>query len=193
VSGSREEQRYHVERVETAPGFIEVALVRHGTRNASRLGLRRPTGDHRSVLFQRRFRPLLESIALEAYAAKLEQVAVRANHGTFGCFVDIRTSGSMVQVTLYERWFDGVKLRCEELASRSFDAEDEGALIASAEFQASLEEWAQRRNEERDVVYLDASIKAAANTQRATQGQVDARELAEILRAVRSPMPEPGP
>jgi hypothetical protein len=49
---------------------------------------------------------------------------------------------------LYERWFDGAEIPTEELARKVFDASDEAALVASAEFvcrPAGVAGAAQRR------------------------------------------------
>jgi hypothetical protein len=118
---------------------------------------------------------------LERYAAELERAARHGNDGTLGCFVDTRTRDSMVEVRLYERWFDGSHLRCDELASRSFDPDDDGALVASAEFVAELEVWAEQRNDAREASYLEARVEDAARDERALEHASAANELAQIL------------
>jgi hypothetical protein len=128
---------------------------------------------------------MLDLAALEAYASQLELVARHANDGTFGCFVQSGSEAGRVQVTLYERWFDGAKLRCDELARREFDPDDESSLVASAEFLAELQDWAQRRNDEREASYRDAGISEAAATQQSLHRQAAADELASILASER--------
>lgn len=135
------------------------------------------------MLFHRPFRPLLELKELEHYASELDLVARHANDGTLGCFVDTRPHEGVVEVALYDRWFDGEHLRCDELARRRYDAGDEGALVASAEFVAGLEHWAERRNEERELIYASEREEAAAREQDAREAAVAASELADILRS----------
>lgn len=108
-------------------------------------------------------------------------MARHGNDGTFGCFVDTRTRAGLVEVTLYERWFDGRRLQCDALESRTFDPADEGALVASAEFVAELQVWSEERNDARDAAYLEASVEDAARDQRALEQASAADELARIL------------
>ena len=65
----------------------------------------------------------------------------------------------------------------------AIDAGDEGALVASAEFVAGLEHWAERRNEERELIYASEREEAAARAQDAREAAVAASELADILRS----------
>ena len=142
-----------------------------------------------SSFHHRSFKPRLELAELETYAAQLESAAEHGNDGTLGCFVrtEARDDGT-VRVKLYERWFDGQHLRCEQLADREFDSTAEDALVASSEFLAELQAWAEQRNQEQD---LDAvarqSVEAAherARTQRSTERAAAADELAQILAGV---------
>jgi hypothetical protein len=119
--------------------------------------------------------------ALEAYAGQLTRVAQHASDGTFGCFVVIDSRVGMLQIGLYERWFDGQRLHVDELRRRVFDPGDEGTLVCSAEFLAELGDWAERRNEERETAYLEASADDASRTQRAMEQEQVAEELARIL------------
>jgi hypothetical protein len=133
------------------------------------------------MLFHRTFRPLLELFALETYAGQLARVALHANDGTFGCFVAIDSRVGMLQIWLYERWFDGQRLHVDELAKRVFDPSDDGTLVRSAEFLAELGDSAERRNEEREAAYLAASAEDASRTQHAIERERVAEELARIL------------
>ena len=132
------------------------------------------------MLFHRTFRPLLELFALETYAGLLRRVAQHGNDGTFGCFVTIDSPVGMLQIRLYERWFDG-QLHVDELAERLFDPGEDGTLVCSAEFLAELGDWAERRNEEREAAYFEASAEDASRIQRAMERQRVAEELVSIL------------
>jgi hypothetical protein len=170
---------YEVERDLRTPGRVDIALVRREQSG----GLLRFGRHERQplVMFHRSFNSMLELSRLEAYAAQLEHVARHAGKGTFGCFIDTSTSGGVVRITLYERWFDGEKLHCESLATRDFDAEDEQTLVCSAEFVASLQAWAQERNDEREASYLDAGLDEQVKLERAIDRAAAATELAQIL------------
>jgi hypothetical protein len=180
--------RYEVERDYPRPGFVDVALVRHEVSHGKSRGLHQRGRRHHqrgqdkgSMLFHRTFRPLLELAALETYAGRLSRVAQHANDGTFGCFVVIDAHAGMLQIRLYERWFDGQRLHVDELSQRAFDPSDDRALVGSAEFVAELRDTAERRDEERDAAYLEASVEDAARTQRAMERHRAAEELARIL------------
>jgi hypothetical protein len=185
MSGPEPRYHYSVVRDLGGPSYADVALIRssgpHGVLDQLLQRDRRDT----VVLHHRTFRPKFELLALEAYAARLERTAEHGNNGTLGCFVDAepRRNG-IVHVTLYERWFDGQHLRCERLAGRDFDSTDESALVASSEFQAELQAWAEQRNHDRDAAYLDAAAEEAAQTERAAERANAAHELARILTSV---------
>jgi hypothetical protein len=172
---------YEVRRDVWDAGRTEIALVRRSA--GQRRSLLRRAQDETAVLFHCTFRPLLELKELEHYASELELVARHANDGTLGCFVDTRPHEGVVEVALYDRWFDGEHLRCDELARRHYDAGDEASLVASAEFVAGLEHWAERRNEERELIYASEREEAAAREQDAREAAVAAGELAQILRS----------
>jgi hypothetical protein len=76
-------------------------------------------------------------------------------------------------VELIERVVVEAKLRTTILASRSFDATDDAALVAASEFAAELAEWADRVNAEREqalaegAVEHDAALEDAAERERA--------------------------
>jgi hypothetical protein len=133
------------------------------------------------VLLHRAFRPLRDLFALDTYAGQLARVAQHANDGTFGCFVVIDTSVGMLDIRLYERWFEGERLRVDELAKRVFDPSDDETLVAGAEFVAELEDFAKRRNLEREATYLAVRAADASCTQRAMERERVAEELARIL------------
>jgi hypothetical protein len=95
--------------------------------------------------------------------------------------VDTQSLQGSVRITLYERWFDGHELRCDELARREFYASDDQALVTSGEFVAELEDWAERRNEERKLSYLEGSVEDDVRQQQALERASAADELAQIL------------
>jgi hypothetical protein len=173
---------YSVVRDVGGLGYADVALIRcsapHGVLEHLRHRQRRDV----IVLHHRTFRPFLELAELETYAGQLQRTAEHANSGTLGCFVDTqKQQHGCVRVALYERWFDGEHLRCEQLASRDFDASDEDAVVGSAEFLAELRDWAERRNDERQASELDAAAEDAARIQRASERSEAADQLARIL------------
>jgi hypothetical protein len=176
--------RYSVERITDGTGPAEVALVRRAEHHGVMGRVRGRSDEEVTVLFRRTFRPMLELDQLERYAAELEAVATHANAGTLGCFVDKRSQRGVVEIRLYERWFDGRELRCEELAHREFDAGDPDALVASSEFLGELEEWAERQNDQRQTSYLEASVEDADRRQRALEQASAGDELARILDSV---------
>ena len=165
----------------TYGGRAEISLVRQPASPKLYKWFRHRNLGDPVVLFHRTFTPRLELDELERYAEQLERVARHGNDGTLGCFVHTRTRDSLVDVTLYERWFDGRQLQCDELASRTFDPHDDGTLVASAEFVAELEAWAEERNGARDASYLEASVEDAVRDERALQQASAAHELAQIL------------
>ena len=178
--------RYRVVRDDGRPGFTDVALVRSpltGEKPGGILGrLRHRNPVEAVVVHHRTFRPLLELAPMEAYAAVLERAAEHGNAGTFGCFVRTEQGDDgTVRVTLWERWLDGERLSCEQLAGRSFDASEDGAVAASAEFLAELENWAEARNDERELRRIDESVQEEDRAQRASERADAAAELARIL------------
>jgi hypothetical protein len=174
--------RYEVRRDVWDAGRTEVSLVREAPA-PRRLSLHRGSRSDSVVLFHRTFRPLLELKELERYAAELERVARHADEGTLGCFVDTRPQEGIVEVALYDRWFDGEHLRCDELARRHFDAGDEQSLVASAEFVAELQQWAENRTEERELTYATEREETAARERDTREAAAAAGELALILRS----------
>ena len=178
---SQPHYRYELERSRERPGFVDVALVRRQARHGKVRRLRHHERDDGLVLFHRAFRPLRELFALETYAGQLARVAQHANDGTFGCFVVIGTSVGLLDIRLYERWFEGERLRVDELAARVFDPSDDGTLVSGAEFVAELEDFAERRNREREATYLVASAADASCTEQAMERERVVEELARIL------------
>jgi hypothetical protein len=178
---SPQRYRYDVERDYSQPGLVDVTLVRrrapHGRFH--RLHQRQP--DNGLVMFHRAFRRLSELAALETYAGRLARVAQHANDGTLGCLVAIDTPAEMLQITLYERWFDGQRLHVDELAQSVFDPSDDETLVRSAEFLAELRDWAERRNREREATYVEVSAEETARTHRALDQERLAEELSRIL------------
>ena len=178
---SQRRYRYEVERDYPRPGFVDVALVRREEPQGKFHRLHQHGHDEELMLFHRTFRPLLELAALETYAGQLARVAQHATDGTLGCFIVIDSPVGMLQIRLYERWFDGQRLHVNELAQRVFDPGDDGTLVCSAEFLAELGDWAERRNDERDAANLEASAEDGSRTQRAMERERVAEELARIL------------
>lgn len=153
--------QYSVVRDVGGPHYADVALVRASA----------PHGVIERLLHQER----RDAIVL----------AHRTNRPMFED-TDRRDDG-MVRVALYERWFDGRRLRCERLAVRDFDATEPDALVASTEFLTELQGWAADRNDEREDGYIEAALQESDRAERATERDDAARQLAEILAAHNTP------
>jgi hypothetical protein len=174
---------YRVERADDRPGHVRISLVRQRERNDVRHLRHHLEVLERTVLFSRSFRPMFDLAAMEGYAAHLSLLARHAEEGRLGCFVQTRSESGNVDVCLYERWFDGGEIHTDELARRAFDASDESALVASAEFLADLRGWAERRNEQREAAYLQEREDDDARMRIASDQQAAGEELNEILAA----------
>ena len=181
------EDRHHysVVRDTRRPGYTDVALVRNSAPHGALDRLRHHERPDAIVLHHRTFRPMLELAELEAYAAQLERAAAHGNEGTLGCFVETeKGEDGIVGVALYERWFDGRRLRCEQLAGRDFDSTADNAVVDSSEFLAELRDWAERRNDERESSDREAATEDAARTERSAERAAAAAELNQILSAL---------
>jgi hypothetical protein len=179
---------YNVVRDVIRPGYADVSLVRFPAPHRVLEHLLHRERRDALVLAHRTFRPMLELAEMEAYAAQLERAAKHGNEGTLGCFVETeQRDDGVVRVALYERWFDGRRLRCEQLALRDFDAAEPDALVASAEFLAELQAWAADRNDEREDGCVEAAVEDRDRAERATEHDDAARQLAEILEAHNAP------
>lgn len=181
------EARYHYSVVRDAgrPGYTDVALIRCAAPHGALDHLHRHERRDAIVLHHRTFRPMLELAELEAYAARLERAAEHGNAGTLGCFVETeKGDDGIVGVALYERWFDGRRLRCERLAGRDFDSTEASALVDSSEFLVELRAWAEQRNDEREASYREAATEDAVRTERSVERDAAAAELDRILSAL---------
>ncbi len=174
---------YEVQRAQEGPGRVCVSLVRSRQRTSVQHFRSHTEVLQRTVLFSGSFRPMLDRVAMEGYAAQLALVARYAEEGTFGCFAQTRSEGGSVEILLYERWFDGREIHTDELARRAFDASDEESLVASAEFLADMRVWAEQRNGEREAAYLGELDAADARRRLTAQREAAGRELNEILAA----------
>ena len=182
MAGSPPSYHYSVVRDVGGPRYADVALIRWKAPHGVLEHLRGHDRRDAVVLHHRSFKPMLELSQMEDYAAQLEQAARHGNNGTLGCFVEInRRDDGVVRVILYDRWFDGHRLRCEELAHRDFDASRDDAVVASSEFLVELQAWAAEQNERRETSYLDAAEDERAVTERAVDRQAAATGLANIL------------
>jgi hypothetical protein len=182
ATASNGNYHYSVVRDFGGSGYADVALVRWSEPHGMLHQLLHRSPRDAVVLHHRTFRPMLQWVEMEAYVGQLQRAAEHGNNGTFGCFVrtEQRENG-IVRVSLYERWFDGRRLRCERLAQRDFDAEEEDALVASSEFLTELQGWAADRNAERETSYLDALEEQDALAQRANERAEAGKQLAQIL------------
>jgi hypothetical protein len=172
---------YRVERVAEGPGHVGVSLVRVTEQEVMHLLRRHVEVLDRTVLFHRTFRPMVELVEMERYAERLSAIARWAAERTFGCFVLSEPEAGNVVVSLYERWFDGTEVHTDQLARRVFDSSDEQALVASAEFLAELQSWAEQRNDEREAAYRTASGDEEARRLQVAEREAAGRELAQIL------------
>jgi hypothetical protein len=175
---------YTVVRDVGGPGYADVALVRFPAPHGLLERLVHRERHDALVIAHRTFRPMFDLTEMEAYAAQLERAAKHGNEGTLGCFVETeQRDDGQVRVALYERWFDGHQLRCEQLAQRDFDATEPDAVAASAEFLTDLQAWATDRDDERENSYLEAAAEDSDRAERAMDRDDAARQLAEILEA----------
>jgi hypothetical protein len=188
MTSHRSRYHYSVVRDLGGPARADVALVRSsGPHGVLERLLHKPPGDA-VVLAHRTFRPMFELSDMEAYAAQLQRAATHGNEGTLGCFVDTKQGeDGTVRVALYERWFDGQRLRCDELACRDFDATEPDAVASSAEFLTELQSWAADRNDQQELDYLEAAAQDRDRVERATERSDAARDLAQILASHNKP------
>jgi len=188
VAHAERRYQYRVVRDLGGPRYADVALVRSPAPDGVLERLLHREQRDALVLAHLTFRPMFELTEMEAYAAQLERAAKHGNEGTLGCFVDTEQhDGGVVRVALYERWFDGRRLRCERLALRDFDAAEPDALVASTEFLTELQSWAADRNDGRDSGYIDAAVQESDRSERATERDDAARQLEAILEAHNTP------
>jgi hypothetical protein len=167
--------------------FTDVALVLTrssvaGHRFAAR---HHPADDDTVVLHHRVFRPLSELAELEAYAAQLEAAAAHAEQGRLWYFVTTRPhADGTVEVSLFDRWFDGHHVRCEQRAHGEFDSSDDASSAASVEFAASLQAWAEQQNAAREARCRELDGDALLEAERAAQTLAGAQDLAALLAGV---------
>jgi hypothetical protein len=176
-------ERFHIHNQEVEPGVFELSLERQeGKRHL--LGTRWETV---AVLARRRYRAK-DMFGLAEYRAALTQAARHAAAGHYGCYVDTRRHrGGKVEVELVSRQIKDAKLRTEILASRQFDASDENALVASAEFAAELDAWADRVNDERETAMAEGTVEHDVALEDAAERERAAAELEAILRRTTRP------
>jgi hypothetical protein len=182
--------RYEVVRTLGGKTFTDVALVlRRPSGGRRRFGARHdPADDDLIVLHHRAFRPLSELAELEAYAAQLETAATHAARGRLWYFVTTRPhADGIVEVALFDRWFDGRHVRCEQRAHGEFDSTDEAAAAASVEFTASLQAWAEQQNATREARCRELDGDEVLEAERAAQTATAARALAALLAGVSRP------
>lgn len=179
--------RFRVDRHIWRGKRADISLVRERHRQGILNQLTRRFSQP-EVLWSRRFTPF-EADRLERYANTLELVAEHAKAGTMGCFVHTQADHGVVHVRLYERWFDGDELHCQELAHRVFEAEQEGATAASAEFVAELAAWAAKRNEQRErelsqrrLAEVEQAVTEQFEAELSHEREQSARHLARILQ-----------
>ena len=180
--------QYSVIRDVGGPGYTDVALVRFSAPHGMLEHLLHHSRRDAVVLQHRTFKPLLELADMEAYAAQLERTAEHGNQGTLGCFVQTEErDDGIVRVELYDRWFDGDRLRCEQLAQRDFDAGEQDSVVTSAEFLTELQAWAAERNSEREASYRATAEQERADAEQARERAEAARELQRILASHNEP------
>ena len=171
-------ERFNIHNEEVEPGVFELSLE-HQEGDRRLLGTRWQTV---AVLARRRY-PANDMFGLAAYKSTLEQAAGHAAAGHYGCYVETtHMRGGRVEVELIERVIADTKLRTSILASRSFDASDDEALVAASEFAAELGAWADRVNTEREQALAEGAVEHDAALEDAAERERAAAELADILR-----------
>jgi hypothetical protein len=176
--------RYEVVRTLGGSSFTDVALVlRRSTSVTHRFGARHHHADDDTVVLHHRvFRPVAELAELEAYAAQLEIAAANAARGQLWYFVTTRPhADGTVEVTLFDRWFDGRQVHCEQRAHGEFDSSDEASSAASIEFAATLQAWAEHQNDGREARCRELGGDELLEAEQAAQALTGARELASLL------------
>jgi hypothetical protein len=172
---------YHVTRCSNGPGRVRIALMRRaplGDTGASH------TEESRVVLTQRTFDTRVELFALESYAAVLERAAEHGNRGTLGCFVHVEVIlPGTVRVTLYERWFHGKYLLCEQLAGREFDARRDDARAESVAYLHELRGQAAQRNHARGAA-AEHGAEDATTARWPSDSTPAAEQLAQLLQGL---------
>jgi hypothetical protein len=178
--------RYEVRRTLGGKGFTDVALVLTRSPAARRrFAAHHHTEDDTVVLHHHVFRPLSELAELEAYAAQLETAARHAEQGRLWYFLTTRPhADGTVEVSLFDRWFDGRHLRCEQRAHSEFDSSDEASAAASVEFTASLQAWAEQQNAAREARCRELDGGEQLEAERAAETRDAGRELADLLAGV---------
>jgi hypothetical protein len=176
-------ERFHIHNEEVEPGVFELSLEhQHGSGRL--FGTRWETV---AVLARRRYRAN-DMFGLAAYRAALAQAVEHAAQGHYGCYVETRRlRGGQVEVELISRVIVDAKLWTEILASRMFDASDEDALVASAEFAAELQAWADQVNDERNTALAEGAVEHDAALADAAERERAAAELEAILRRTSGP------
>jgi hypothetical protein len=171
-------ERFHIHTEEVEPGVFEISLE-HQEGDRRLLGTRWRTV---AVLARRRYLAN-DMFGLAAYRGALEQAAGHAAVGHYGCYVETtHVRGGRVEVELIERVVVDAKVRTSILASRSFDASDDAALVGASEFAAELGEWADRVNTEREQALAEGAVEHDAALEDAAERERAAEELADILR-----------
>jgi hypothetical protein len=172
-------ESYRVKEHDLGGGRVEVSLVRYRLQPRT---LRAPREVPDEVIRARTF-ATRELSAISTFAAELEEAAEYARRGEWGCFV--RTGAAedgRVSVELFERTFGEHAVETRRLESRTFDAQDETALAASAECAAEL----RVRAEERNAQARDRRAEAAGDVEDEREAARDrmraAGELEQILR-----------
>jgi hypothetical protein len=177
-------ERFHIHSEEVEPGVFELSLEQ---QEGARHLLRGTHWQTVAVLARRRYLAN-DMFGMASYRAALEQAAGHATAGHYGCYVETRRlRGGKVQVELIEREVVDAKLRTAILASRTFDASDEDALVASSEFAAELSDWADRVNTERETVLAEGRAEHDQALADAAERERAAAELEEILRRASGP------
>lgn len=188
MAGRQQQYHYSVVREVAGPAYADVALLRCTAPHGLLSQLLRHEPRDAVVLAHRAFRPMFDLAAMEAYAGQLERAAEHGNAGTLGCFVDTEQRGdAIVRVALYERWFDGKRLRCQRLAERDFDATEPDAVVASAEFLTELQAWAAECNDRREAACLEAVEEERDRARQATERATAAHQLERILASHNQP------
>lgn len=176
----------NVVRTLAGAGFTDVALVLTRTSDRRhRLGRHHDADRDTVVLHHRALRPLLELAAREAYAGQRERAATYADRDHLWYFVTTtgRRDGT-VAVSLFDRWLDGRRLRCEERGHRVFDSPDAPSSAASIDFTAGLQAWAEQSNDAREARCREIAEDELLEAERSGENAAGARALAALLAGV---------
>ncbi|HWH12148.1 MAG TPA: hypothetical protein VG165_13545 [Solirubrobacteraceae bacterium] len=87
-------------------------------------------------------------------------------------------------MSLFDRWFDGRHVRCEQRAHREFDSADDAGASAAVDFTAGLQAWAEQQNDAREARCREVGGDEVLEAEQSAQAASAAAELAALLAEI---------